>query len=209
MTQGQLATLRPALCRLACFHATRHALTGAHEGPRPLTASPWWRLPHSQSNQDHGANDQERNQQSHSTCGGVCSYLPTSASHIPTHAEHVGDQLLRHNEFVALQPVQAQKQPTAQLLIEEWCRLQTAVCAICVISAWVYRSSKVQDRSIPVELLLKHLRLEPEARPVLCTTARLGVDSPPMKSEMPTVPSLPTTAISADAPSPSCTARRR
>jgi len=36
--------------------------------------------------------------------------------------------------------------------------------------------------------------------PALCTTARLGVDSPPMNNEMPTTPSLPTTAISAEAP---------
>src|ERR1700677_233271 len=36
--------------------------------------------------------------------------------------------------------------------------------------------------------------------PALCTTARLGVDSPPMNSETPTMPSLPTTAISAEAP---------
>jgi hypothetical protein len=39
--------------------------------------------------------------------------------------------------------------------------------------------------------------------PALCTTARLGVVSPPMKSAMPTRPSLPVTAISADAPSAS------
>ena len=37
--------------------------------------------------------------------------------------------------------------------------------------------------------------------PALCTTARLGVVSPPMKSAIPTMPSLPTTAISAAAPS--------
>jgi hypothetical protein len=37
--------------------------------------------------------------------------------------------------------------------------------------------------------------------PTLCTTARLGVVPPPMKSEIPTMPSLPTTAISAAAPS--------
>ncbi len=36
--------------------------------------------------------------------------------------------------------------------------------------------------------------------PALWTTARLGVVSPPMNSETPTMPSLPTTAISADAP---------
>ena len=35
----------------------------------------------------------------------------------------------------------------------------------------------------------------------LWTTARLGVVSPPMKRATPTIPSLPTTAISADAPS--------
>jgi hypothetical protein len=36
--------------------------------------------------------------------------------------------------------------------------------------------------------------------PALCTTARLGVDSPPIKSDTPTMPSFPTTAISAEAP---------
>jgi len=39
--------------------------------------------------------------------------------------------------------------------------------------------------------------------PALCTTARLGVEPPPMKMEMPTTPSKPTTAISAEAPSSS------
>ena len=34
------------------------------------------------------------------------------------HAEHVGDQLLRHHQLVAVQPVQAQQQPAAQLLVE-------------------------------------------------------------------------------------------
>src|SRR5688500_11705881 len=39
-----------------------------------------------------------------------------------------------------------------------------------------------------------------KALPALCTTARLAVDSPPMNIEIPTTPSLPTTAISAEAP---------
>jgi hypothetical protein len=51
-----------------------------------------------------------------------------------------------------------------------------------------------------LEFLLHGLRRKAQRLPALCTTARLGVDSPPMKSEMPTTPSLPTTAISADAP---------
>ena len=38
------------------------------------------------------------------------------------------------------------------------------------------------------------------AWPALCTIARLGVVSPPMKSAMPMTPSLPTTEISAEAP---------
>src|SRR3569832_1134938 len=37
-------------------------------------------------------------------------------------------------------------------------------------------------------------------RPALCTTARLGVVSPPMNNKMPSMPSFPTTAFSADAP---------
>ncbi len=36
--------------------------------------------------------------------------------------------------------------------------------------------------------------------PALRTTARLGVEPPPMNNGTPTMPSLPTTAISADAP---------
>jgi hypothetical protein len=47
-------------------------------------------------------------------------------------------------------------------------------------------------------LIASALRRKPS--PALCTTARLGVEPPPMNSEMPTMPSLPTTAISADAP---------
>src|SRR3990167_477829 len=34
------------------------------------------------------------------------------------HAQHVGDQLLRHHQLVALQAVQAQQQPAAQLLVQ-------------------------------------------------------------------------------------------
>ena len=40
-----------------------------------------------------------------------------------------------------------------------------------------------------------------EADPALCTMARLGVVSPPMNNATPIAPSLPTTAISAEAPS--------
>jgi hypothetical protein len=59
----------------------------------------------------------------------------------------------------------------------------------------------MQHRAGPVELLSIRLALSRNPLPALCTTARLGVDSPPMNSEMPTMPSCPTTAISAEAPS--------
>jgi hypothetical protein len=35
-----------------------------------------------------------------------------------TNAEHVGNKFLRHHQFATLQPIQAQQQPAAQLLIE-------------------------------------------------------------------------------------------
>ncbi|MNL28984.1 hypothetical protein D3C87_1506540 [compost metagenome] len=34
------------------------------------------------------------------------------------HAQHVGDQLLRHDQFVGLQPVQAEQKPPAKLLVQ-------------------------------------------------------------------------------------------
>lgn len=34
------------------------------------------------------------------------------------HAQHVGDQLLRHHQLVTDQAIQAQQQPAAQLLVE-------------------------------------------------------------------------------------------
>jgi hypothetical protein len=37
-------------------------------------------------------------------------------------------------------------------------------------------------------------------RPALCTTALLEVDSPPMNIDIPTTPSFPTIAISAEEP---------
>ena len=37
---------------------------------------------------------------------------------LAAHAQHVGDQFLRHHQLVAVQPVQAQQQPAAQLLVQ-------------------------------------------------------------------------------------------
>ena len=34
------------------------------------------------------------------------------------HPEHVGDEVLRHDKIVAVEPVQAQEQPAAKLLIQ-------------------------------------------------------------------------------------------
>src|SRR5580704_2445753 len=49
--------------------------------------------------------------------------------------------------------------------------------------------------------LIITLPLRRNALPELCTMARLGVVSPPMNSETPTMPSRPTMAISAESPS--------
>jgi hypothetical protein len=51
-----------------------------------------------------------------------------------------------------------------------------------------------------VELGHECLPRHPEGMPALCTIARLGVDWPPMNRATPTMPSLPTTEISAEAP---------
>jgi len=37
---------------------------------------------------------------------------------LAAHAEHVGDQLLRHRQLIGIQPIQAQQQPPAELLIQ-------------------------------------------------------------------------------------------
>jgi len=52
-----------------------------------------------------------------------------------------------------------------------------------------------------MKLVLEPLPINRYANPALCTTARLGVVSPPMNSATPISPSLPTTEISAEAPS--------
>src|SRR5207253_8636933 len=67
------------------------------------------------------------------------------------------------------------------------------------------RVAQQQNLQLPIsmELVLELLSDQLVAWPALCTIARLGVVSPPMNSAMPMRPSLPTTEISADAPSSS------
>jgi hypothetical protein len=56
----------------------------------------------------------------------------------------------------------------------------------------------VQHWSGAVRLVADGLRLEPKPSPALCTTAWLGVDSPRMNSEMPTMLSFPAVLSYAD-----------
>jgi hypothetical protein len=51
-----------------------------------------------------------------------------------------------------------------------------------------------------LEFLLQQAAAQRYAWPAVCTIAELGVVLPPMNSEMPTTPSLPTPADSAEAP---------
>jgi hypothetical protein len=59
----------------------------------------------------------------------------------------------------------------------------------------------VHRRTETPELIREQFGLRRKLYPALCTTARLGLVSPPMNSDMPRIRSLPTMAISADAPS--------
>jgi hypothetical protein len=99
-----------------------------------------------------------------------------------------------------VQAVQAQQQPAAQLLVQRVVAVAHRRLRHLRDQRLRVAQQQVHHRAGAVELFL-HGRAQAVARPALCTTARLGVDSPPMKSEMPTIPSLPTTAISAEAPS--------
>src|ERR1700679_3021997 len=64
----------------------------------------------------------------------------------------------------------------------------------------VWRSNKFRTEPARANSFFINCAFRRMPVPALCTTARLGVDSPPINSETPTIPSLPTTAISAEAP---------
>ena len=58
-----------------------------------------------------------------------CSVLRGRRHAFAPHAQHVGDQLLRHADIVALHAIQAQQQPAAQALVQRMvpvarCRLR-------------------------------------------------------------------------------------
>ena len=42
---------------------------------------------------------------------GLLQFEGTLPNTFATHAQHVGDELLRHNEFIALQSIKTQEQP--------------------------------------------------------------------------------------------------
>ena len=66
-----------------------------------------------------------------------CSLSAAAVTLFAPHPKHVSNHFLRDRDVVALQAIQAQQQPAARRWSSEWRRLQTAVCAVCVISACV------------------------------------------------------------------------
>lgn len=48
----------------------------------------------------------------------VCSFPAASVTPSRAHAEHVGNEFLGHAELVGRQPIQAQQQPAAELLVQ-------------------------------------------------------------------------------------------
>ena len=117
-----------------------------------------------------------------------------------THAEHVGNQFLRHHQICARQAVQAQQQPAAQLLVER----MMAVTHRCLRHLRDQRlgiaKQKARDRAESLKLIFHELRfqLEAFARALHDRAAGRGIAA--MNNEMPTMPSLPTTAISPESP---------
>ena len=76
-----------------------------------------------------------------------------------THAEHVGNQFLRHHQICARQAVQAQQQPAAQLLVER----MMAVTHRCLRHLRDQRlgiaKQKARDRAESLKLIFHELRL--------------------------------------------------
>jgi len=70
---------------------------------------------------------------------------------LAAHSQHVRDQFLVMRELVRGQPRPAQSSQRHSCCSTEWCRLQTAVCAICVISAWVVAQQQVLQRAAVLE----------------------------------------------------------
>jgi hypothetical protein len=116
------------------------------------------------------------------------------------HAEHVGNQFLCHGEFVRCQTIQAQQQLLAQLLVDRMVPIADRRLRHLGDRRLGVAQQRVHRRTETLELVRDQFGLRRKLYPALCTTARLGLVSPPMNSDMPGIPSLPTMAISADAP---------
>jgi len=80
----------------------------------------------------------------------------------PAHAEHVGDQLLGHRELVARQPVQAEQQPAAELLVERVMAVADSRLRHLRDECLGVAQHEVQHRC-PLELVLHGCRRQPEA----------------------------------------------
>ena len=47
---------------------------------------------------------------------------------LPAHSKHIGGKFLRHDRFISMQPVQTQKQPAGELLMDRPCRIARFKC---------------------------------------------------------------------------------
>ena len=78
------------------------------------------------------------------------------------HPQHISNQLLRHIEFIALQPIQTQEQPPAQLLIEAVVSVAHGGLGHLRYERLGISQQQVQDRTVARELLLQCLCFHPK-----------------------------------------------
>src|SRR6202521_59477 len=81
------------------------------------------------------------------------------------HAQHVGDQFLGHGEFVRLQTIEAQQQPSAQLLVDRMMPIAYRRLRHLGDQRLGVAQQEVHGRAETPELILEQSGLEPESMP--------------------------------------------
>jgi hypothetical protein len=115
--------------------------------------------------------------------------------------EHAGDQFMRHDQLFARQAIKRQQQPAAKLLLDRVVPIASRRLRHLGHQCLGVAQQQALQRAAAFEFLLQQVAAQSiRMAGMLCTTAELGVVFPPMNSEMPTMPSLPTPADSAEAP---------
>ena len=120
---------------------------------------------------------------------------------LTAHTEHVGYELLGHFQLIARQAIERQQQPTAQLLVDRVVPVTHRGLGHLRDQRLRIAQQHVERFAMAAEFLFEPAAGEPVRVAGPVSMARLGVVSPPMNKDTPMAPSLPTTAISAEAPS--------